>query len=199
LLAGIDLLSGKVHALVRDRHRSREFIEFLKLLDAAYPVHTAIKLILDNPSAHISKETRAWIASHREAGCWSCHIIALKKTRLVSNRERLTTDDAVESDGVAGLELMGNSVDSSACEGIVKLRLGTGVAVIAILSAVGSSLAVDRPRERGTQSRLPKASTASDRHGDVLSSRAKVRDDHVSEFLRWKDRLRATARVPSGD
>src|SRR6516162_1356494 len=62
LLAGIDLLSGKVHALVRDRHRSREFIEFLKLLDAAYPAHTAIKLILDNHSAHISRETRAWIA-----------------------------------------------------------------------------------------------------------------------------------------
>jgi len=61
-LAGIDLVSGKVHALVRDRHRSREFIEFLKLLDAAYPAHTAIKLILDNHSAHISKETRAWIA-----------------------------------------------------------------------------------------------------------------------------------------
>src|SRR6516225_9742376 len=62
LLAGIDLLTGKVHALVRDRHRSREFIEFLKLLDAAYPAHTAIKLILDNHSAHISKETRAWLA-----------------------------------------------------------------------------------------------------------------------------------------
>ena len=52
LLAGIDLLTGKVHALVRDRHRSREFIEFLKLLDAAYPASTAIKLILDNHSAH---------------------------------------------------------------------------------------------------------------------------------------------------
>jgi transposase len=63
LLAGIDLVSGKVHALVRDRHRSREFIEFLKLLDAAYPADTAIKLILDNHSAHISKETRAWLAS----------------------------------------------------------------------------------------------------------------------------------------
>jgi transposase len=61
LLAGIDLLTGKVHALVRDRHRSREFIEFLKLLDAAYPVSTAIKLILDNHSAHISRETRAWL------------------------------------------------------------------------------------------------------------------------------------------
>ena len=43
-------------------HRSREFIEFLKLLDAAYPAHTAIKLILDNHSAHISKETKAWLA-----------------------------------------------------------------------------------------------------------------------------------------
>ncbi len=62
LLAGIDLLTGKVHALVKERHRSREFIELLKVLDAAYPAHTAIKLILDNHSAHISKETRAWLA-----------------------------------------------------------------------------------------------------------------------------------------
>ena len=42
LLAGIDLVTGKVHALVKDRHRSREFIEFLKLLDNAYPTDTAI-------------------------------------------------------------------------------------------------------------------------------------------------------------
>jgi hypothetical protein len=58
LLAGIDLLTGKVHALVKDRLRSREFIEFLNLLDAAYPAHTAIKLILDNHSAHISKRPK---------------------------------------------------------------------------------------------------------------------------------------------
>jgi transposase len=63
MLAGIDLLTGKVHALVRDRHRSREFIEFLKLLDAAYPASTAIKLILDNHSAHISRETKTWLAT----------------------------------------------------------------------------------------------------------------------------------------
>jgi transposase len=65
LLAGIDLLTGKVHALVRDRHRSREFIELLKLLDKAYPKDTAIKLILDNHSAHISRETTAWLATRR--------------------------------------------------------------------------------------------------------------------------------------
>jgi transposase len=62
LLAGIDLVTGKVHALVKDRHRSREFIEFLKLLDAAYPARTAIRLILDNHSAHISRETKGWLA-----------------------------------------------------------------------------------------------------------------------------------------
>src|SRR4030081_1070511 len=73
LLAGIDLLTGKVHALVMDRHRSREFIEFLKLLDDAYPAHTAIHLILDNHSAHISKETKAWLAEQSAGGLNNTH------------------------------------------------------------------------------------------------------------------------------
>ena len=66
LLAGIDLLTGKVHACVEERHRSREYVSFLKRLDAAYPTDTAIKLILDNHSAHISKETNAWLATQPE-------------------------------------------------------------------------------------------------------------------------------------
>jgi transposase len=66
LLAGIELLTGKVHACVEERHRSREFIGFLGRLDAAYPADTAIKLILDNHSAHISKQTKAWIATQPE-------------------------------------------------------------------------------------------------------------------------------------
>jgi len=66
LLAGIDLLTGQVHASVEDRHRSREFVGFLKKLDAAYPADTAIKVILDNHSAHISKETKAWVGSQPE-------------------------------------------------------------------------------------------------------------------------------------
>ncbi len=66
LLAGIDLLTGKVHACIENRHRSREFVEFLKHLDAAYPSDTAIRLILDNHSAHSSKETKAWLATQPE-------------------------------------------------------------------------------------------------------------------------------------
>ena len=66
LLAGIDLLTGKVHACIENRHRSREFVGFLKRLDEAYPTETAIKLILDNHSAHTSKETKAWLATQPE-------------------------------------------------------------------------------------------------------------------------------------
>src|ERR1700739_4561245 len=66
LLAGIDLLTGRVHACVEDRHRSREFVGFLKMLDAAYPTDTAIKVLLDNHSAHVSKETNKWLAAQRD-------------------------------------------------------------------------------------------------------------------------------------
>jgi hypothetical protein len=62
LLAGIDLRSGKVHAMVEDRHRSREFVGFLTRPDKAYSTNTEIHLILDNHSAHISNETKAWLA-----------------------------------------------------------------------------------------------------------------------------------------
>lgn len=63
LMAGLDLLTGHVHGTVVNRHRSREFIAFLKRLDAAYPASTRILVILDNHSAHTSRETRAFLAT----------------------------------------------------------------------------------------------------------------------------------------
>jgi transposase len=63
LLAGIDLWNGEVLGLVRERHRSAEFIEFLRLLDARYPAEARIRLVLDNHSAHISRETRTFLGT----------------------------------------------------------------------------------------------------------------------------------------
>jgi transposase len=57
LLAGIDLHNGRVIGLVRDRHRSQEFVEFLEKVDSEYPKDWKIRIILDNHSSHISKET----------------------------------------------------------------------------------------------------------------------------------------------
>lgn len=61
LLASIDLHSGKIIPLVCERHRSREFIEFLKELNKEYPEDWKIRVILDNHSSHISKETKSFL------------------------------------------------------------------------------------------------------------------------------------------
>jgi transposase len=61
LLAGIDLHTGRIIPLVRDRHRSNEFIEFLKLVDQSYPEDWKIRIVLDNHSSHVSKETSRFL------------------------------------------------------------------------------------------------------------------------------------------
>lgn len=63
ILAALDLQDGHVIAQVHDRHRSIEFISLLKELDQYYPPDYRIRLILDNHSAHVSKETRAYLAT----------------------------------------------------------------------------------------------------------------------------------------
>ena len=61
LLAGIDLHTGKVIPYVSNRHRSKEFIEFLEILDNEYPDDWKLRIILDNHSAHVSKETKKYL------------------------------------------------------------------------------------------------------------------------------------------
>lgn len=63
LLAAIDLLTGHVHGQVVDRHRSLEFVGFLQSLDKHYPANMKLRVVLDNHSAHISKETRTYLAT----------------------------------------------------------------------------------------------------------------------------------------
>jgi transposase len=63
ILAAVDLHTGEIIAQVHERHRSREFILLLKELDEHYAKDCTIRLILDNHSAHRSKETMAYLAS----------------------------------------------------------------------------------------------------------------------------------------
>jgi transposase len=64
LLAGLDLHTGRVTEIVSDHHASADFIALLSKLDASYPPQTRIRLLLDNHSAHISKETQGWLSLH---------------------------------------------------------------------------------------------------------------------------------------
>ena len=63
ILAALDLHDGHVIAQVQDRHRSSEFISLLKEMDAYYPPESIIRIILDNHSAHISKETMKYLST----------------------------------------------------------------------------------------------------------------------------------------
>ena len=62
LLAGIDLLTGEAIPLVSESHKSSDFINFLQLINEKYPKGDTIRLILDNHSAHKSKETKRFLA-----------------------------------------------------------------------------------------------------------------------------------------
>ena len=63
ILAALDLHDGHITARVERRHRSIEFTALLTDLDAWYPPHCTIRIILDNHSAHISRETTAFLAA----------------------------------------------------------------------------------------------------------------------------------------
>jgi len=63
LLAGMDLLTGEIIPSVSDTHKSSDFITWLEKLDAKYPEHDTIRLVLDNHSAHTSKETQRYLAT----------------------------------------------------------------------------------------------------------------------------------------
>lgn len=63
ILAALDLQDGHVTARVERRHRSVEFVGLLQDLNEYYPPDVTIRVILDNHSAHISKETMAYLAT----------------------------------------------------------------------------------------------------------------------------------------
>ncbi len=64
LYAALRVLDGVVIGECHRRHRSQEFVQFLRRLDRATPPHLSLHLILDNLSAHKSPTVRRWLARH---------------------------------------------------------------------------------------------------------------------------------------
>jgi transposase len=64
ILAALDLHTGELIVNVEPRHRSVEFIALLQSVHERYPAEARIRIVLDNHSTHISKETMAWLALH---------------------------------------------------------------------------------------------------------------------------------------
>ena len=64
LFAALDVATGKVIGQLKRRHRSVEFLQFLKAIDAAVPTDQDIHLIMDNYGTHKTEKVRAWFAEH---------------------------------------------------------------------------------------------------------------------------------------
>jgi len=64
LFAALDVKSGEVIGQCHRRHRSREFLRFLKQVEAAVPGELDVHLILDNYGTHKTPAVRRWVARH---------------------------------------------------------------------------------------------------------------------------------------
>jgi transposase len=64
LFAALDVKSGLVIGECQPRHRGKEFIRFLKLIDRIVEKHLDIHLVLDNYGSHKTPEVKAWLAKH---------------------------------------------------------------------------------------------------------------------------------------
>jgi transposase len=64
LFAAFDLASGSVIAQHCRRHRRREFLRFLKLIDAAVPEDLDLHLVLDNYATHKTPAIHQWLLKH---------------------------------------------------------------------------------------------------------------------------------------
>jgi transposase len=63
--AALNVATGRVLALCQRRHRHREFLAFLKMVNANVPRGRDVHVIVDNSSTHTHPNVRAWLARHR--------------------------------------------------------------------------------------------------------------------------------------
>ena len=63
LFAALEVATGKVTGLCKQRHRHQEFLAFLKHVARAYP-GVELHLVMDNYATHKTPEVRAWLADH---------------------------------------------------------------------------------------------------------------------------------------
>ncbi len=64
LFAALDIATGKVIGELHRRHRSKEFLKFLRSVDQNVPQALPVHLVMDNYGTHKTPTVRAWFARH---------------------------------------------------------------------------------------------------------------------------------------
>jgi transposase len=64
LFAALDIATGRVIGQMHRRHRSKEFLQFLRTIDQSVPQALDVHLVMDNYGTHKTPAVRGWFARH---------------------------------------------------------------------------------------------------------------------------------------
>lgn len=64
LFAALDIATGEVIGELHRRHRSSEFLQFLRTIEANVPPELDVHLVMDNYGTHKTPAIKAWFARH---------------------------------------------------------------------------------------------------------------------------------------
>ena len=72
LFAALEVATGRVVGKLHRRHRSQEFIAFLRHIDSQVPAALEVHLVLDNYGTHKTAQVKNWLLRHPR---FHCHFI----------------------------------------------------------------------------------------------------------------------------
>jgi transposase len=64
LFAALNIATGKVIGQLHRRHRSKEFLSFLRTIEEAVPAKLDVHLVMDNYGTHKTPSVKGWLARH---------------------------------------------------------------------------------------------------------------------------------------
>lgn len=65
LFAAMNVANGEVFGLCQEKHRHREWLKFLRMIDQTVPAEKEIYLICDNYSTHKHERVQRWLEKHK--------------------------------------------------------------------------------------------------------------------------------------
>ena len=115
LFASLNMLDGKVVGQFHARHRHQEWLKFLRHLDAQYPAHLALHVVLDDYGTHKTPVVQDWLAKHPR---FVCHHIPASSSwlNMVERWFRELTDKAIRRGAFPSVAALTQTIDDYLAE-----------------------------------------------------------------------------------
>jgi len=112
LFAALDTATGKVLNHCFPRHRNREFLVFLKIIDGQVPRDLDIHLVLDNYAAHKHPAIKTWLAKPRQRR-WHLHFTPTSSSwlNLVERWFKELTDKQLRRSSFTSVDHLIDTID----------------------------------------------------------------------------------------